>query len=100
MKVDSLMHKRISEEQNKDIISFSKVKNTIIDVFWAPFRRRPSEMYEYTISVHLLLTFLTQKHFLILHFKNCWENGCAVIPGIVWVDKRCLRLVNGIQGNH
>ena len=53
---------------------------------------------EFSISIHLLLTFLTQRHFLILHFKNCRENGCALISGIDWVDKRYLRLVNGIQG--
>ena len=55
---------------------------------------------EFSILIHLLLTFLTQRHFLILHFKNCWDNGCAVICGLVWVDKRYLRLVNGIQGSH
>ena len=61
-------------------------------------RQRHSNAF--SISIHLLLTFLSQRHFLILHFKNCWANGCAVIPGIVWVDKRYFRLVNGIQGNH
>ena len=30
---------------------------------------------EFSISIHFLLTFLTQRHFLILHFKNCWGMG-------------------------